>query len=594
MSEAGSDSALASSAPTPVPWDIPPALDEGAVRFKDQVELATQALQSQVLDLHGGPMQYLEAKLQDVEQKRDFVTWLWGTFPSDESKEYALDSPIPSVDLKRRAETLPSRVHVSMLGFCGLCTLKPPPSAHASGLLVQRILNEGFDTGKPLLVKHVTPCDVMESPWASFTSGMPIPPFGLGYVKGMLRATTCLALLHLFWADGKGTALLRTFSKFKESCEVIYVQHVVLPSLESEIFNNFLLSIRDSVCKPPNFMTWIHTLRSLQKKGYEDSAAVIVRYNQLVPKSSHLVGSKAVALGNLMNLFPEDLIELLQSHVSKYGWDGCVLSDDALSSKRILPTYQHKAPHKSWNTLMAMSSEATTLLFKRLINEFEKPNSCKKKVDRSRVDAVAEAAALLVNLAKQLQEMFPISAADIETHVYQPWLDGAHGWDLELHEVQSERRDKWVVTDIKAFRNVADMCNCKVPLGPGSTTEILLTRLDEDKWSLVSKQLEYDLQCFRLHLSKVGSFELAVHHAKLDWSKKRHEEANRWAQQWLKNKGSVVAYDSSEVGALDRAVTEQLSVLLKHNGLQKHTVVTWLILNSNFSSCESVALWAML
>ena len=64
-------------------------------------------------------MQYLEAKLQDVEQKRDFVTWLWGTFPSDESKEYALDSPIPSVDLKRRAETLPSRVHVSMLGFCG-------------------------------------------------------------------------------------------------------------------------------------------------------------------------------------------------------------------------------------------------------------------------------------------------------------------------------------------------------------------------------------------------------------------------------------------------------------------------------------------
>ena len=49
-------------------------------------------------------MQYLEAKLQDVEQKRDFVTWLWGTFPSDESKEYALDSPIPSVDLKRRAD----------------------------------------------------------------------------------------------------------------------------------------------------------------------------------------------------------------------------------------------------------------------------------------------------------------------------------------------------------------------------------------------------------------------------------------------------------------------------------------------------------
>ena len=130
-------------------------------------------------------------------------------------------------------------------------------------------------------------------------------------------------------------------------------------------------------------------------------------------------------------------------------------------------------------------------------------------------------------------ETFPISKADVEKHIFEPWLEGAHGWDLEMHEVQEEKREKLVVNDIKSFRHVIDICNCKAPVGPSPNAEVLLTRLDEEKWALVCKQLEYDTECFRVYLQ---SHQTHVHHVKLKWNQKRREEATQWALQWMQQK----------------------------------------------------------
>lgn len=48
----------------------------------------------------------------------------------------------------------------------------------------------------------------LDAPWKDEANGMPTQPFSLGYVKGMLRASTALVSLHLFWEDGNGEALL--------------------------------------------------------------------------------------------------------------------------------------------------------------------------------------------------------------------------------------------------------------------------------------------------------------------------------------------------------------------------------------------------
>ena len=425
-----------SSLATPVPWEIKP-VDPSEVKFKDRVEVVTSSFHKNVLEACGGPAQYLEKKLSGQAAQDSFLSWLWKEFPLRSDKLYNLDTPLPTVNFKERAESLPSKVHIGTLGFMMACSLKPPPSSHAAHTLCQHLLTEGFlSSDKPLLVKHLHDSEILaglSAPWSKEACGQPLAAFSLGYVKGMLRASTVLALLHLFWEDGNGSSLLAAFPTFKESCEVVYVHHVSLPSVESEVFNNFLISIRDSISKPPNFMTWLHTLRALKKRGYDDSAAVISRFNQLVAKSSWLVGSKATALGNFLTLIPENIIELLQGHVSKWGWESCVLSDDALSSKKLLPNHVFKAPHKSWKKLCAMSPVATELAFKRLIRDHEKPGAVRKKAAKDHMESVAETACLLSNLATQLMETFPISRADVEKHIFEPWLEGAHGWDLEMH-----------------------------------------------------------------------------------------------------------------------------------------------------------------
>ena len=64
--------------------------------------------------------------------------------------------------------------------------------------------------------------------------------------------------------------------------------------------------------------------------------------------------------------------------------------------------------------------------------------------------------------------------------------------------------------------HVIDICNCKAPVGPSANAEVLLTRLDEDKWAFVCKQLRYDTQCFRVYLAKLQSHQTHVHHVKLE------------------------------------------------------------------------------
>jgi len=89
-------------------------------------------------------------------------------------------------------------------------------------------------------VKHLHDSENLKglpTPWSSEASGQPLAAFSLGYVKGMLQASTALALLHLLWEDGNGSSRLAAFPTFKESCEVAYVHHVSLPSVESEMFN---------------------------------------------------------------------------------------------------------------------------------------------------------------------------------------------------------------------------------------------------------------------------------------------------------------------------------------------------------------------
>ena len=284
------------------------------------------------------------------------------------------------------------------------------------------------------------------------------------------------------------------------------------------------MSLRGSIRKPPSLLAWIGTLQGLKQHGYEDSAAVISRFNGSVAKSFQLQGSKATAIGNIMTHCPQSLIDLLQDHASKYGWENCVLSDDNLSSKKILPNFVFRAPHKAWKRFTAMSPKSCELTFRRLMSEFEK-TTARRKADRCLVEQFAEQAALLVNLAKLLQEQHPVPDSDVARELFDKWVDGNVQLDMELHETQSEKRESLTVLDLKCLRALVETLQCKVPLSDAGAQEVKLQALEKDQFDLTVKQIDYDRQAFRIYKAKLESHQTHVHMTKVEWKQKVRAEA---------------------------------------------------------------------
>ncbi len=371
----------------------------------------------------------------------------------------------------------------------------------------------------------------------------------LAFSKGMLRASALLSLLCQWWRQGTGNLLLMTFETLKESVQMIHVHCVKHLTLQDEVFHNFRLSIRGSLRRPPNVMTWVGTLSKLRNKGYQDCTSLIARFNQTVAISFQLIGGKSVAVGNLMNFFSQDLLDYIQAHVSQWGWEGCCLSDDVLSSKKILPTHVFKSPHKSWKRLVAMSEDSCMLLFRRIFSDHEKAPG--KKMEKSTVEQQAERAALVTNLAKELCQNFPVQKADVQREILDKWVARNHALELELYEVQSETRANLTVTDIPFFRHVAESLQCQKPVTDShGTVELRITQLDQDKFQLVLSQLSYDMNAFRIYKKKIEDVQTNVRHVKMEWQKKRHEENQQWVTSWLAKKSCILDYKENEEGSL--------------------------------------------
>ena len=428
-------------------------------------------------------------------------------------------------------------------------------------------MQDGFLTAmEPLLVKHLAERPDVPVPWKSEAAGIPLPPFSLGYVKGSLRCATLMALLLLLWEEG-GPAL-QAFPKFMASLKGIYVRHIQHQTVQDEVFQNFKMSLRGSIRRPPKLLTWVLTLMSLKNHGYEDSAAVIGRFNSSVGSSFQLVKSKAVAVGNLLTHFPADVLMCMQGHVSRYGWDHCALSDENLSSKKILPVHTHRSPRKAWKRFAGMSVEATSLTFRRLFTDFDSNPHGRRKADKATLEMLAETAALLVNLAQVLMESFPVKKEDVEAQIYGAWVAGHMGLDMELHEMVSEKKESLAVTDVKFFRGVVEATQAKIPVPDAQQEQLQLSALEKDKYDLAVRQISYDRQAFRVYKAKVENFETHVHLAKVDWKQKRREDARSHLQAWLSSKMSVFSYDVKEPGALTTELHTLLGQVLRNAGLQ--------------------------
>ena len=165
---------------------------------------------------------------------------------------------------------------------------------------------------------------------------------------------------------------------------------------------------------------------------------------------------------------------------------------------------------------------------------------------------------------------------DIEKQIFDKWVEGHMGLELELHELASEKKETLARTDVKFFRGVVDAVRAKMPLSDGHGETVQLTALEKDKYDLTVKQINFDRQAFRIYKAKLENFETHIHLAKVDWQNNHREETTAHVRSWLSNKSCIFQYNASDSGALMTELHGRMAHLLRNAGLDKTGVATWL------------------
>ena len=119
----------------------------------------------------------------------------------------------------------------------------------------------------------------------------------------------------------------------------------------------------------------------------------------------------------------QEILSLIVEHVSAMGWEACCWSDDALSSKKIYPKYQFPARTKKWLSRVRTSEDSMRLLVQRAqATHVQAARLYMKKFDTKDLEALAERAAALENLGKEVQQTIPLSNEVLEKEWWGPWL----------------------------------------------------------------------------------------------------------------------------------------------------------------------------
>lgn len=219
---------------------------------------------------YGGPLQYLRQTFSTEEKRKSFSDWLYKTFPPLPTESYHFTADLPQTSEEEKSRVGAFLLHISAFSFLPAASLKLPPGSDVTNKLAEEIMLDGFVTfGEPVLV--TLPEQLHDSalapPWGSEApAGSVLMAQRVGYAKGQARMGTLLAMLGLCFEDSvEGKSLFLWHPKFARSIQNIQCLCMSYQTKRDELLANFKLSARGSIRKPPNAITWVHSLDVLAK-----------------------------------------------------------------------------------------------------------------------------------------------------------------------------------------------------------------------------------------------------------------------------------------------------------------------------------------
>ena len=292
--------------------------------------------------------------------------------------------------------------------------------------------------------------------------------------------------------------------------------------------NSYLRAACRTIRRAASLMDWTFGLLKLQKAGISDPSQIIRRWNsEYAVGSRTLGGKKASALRNLL-AFPQEALDSIQVHVSRRTWEGCVFTEEALSSRKLSTSYVHKkAGDSQWTSLGRNSPDSIALLFEMLVNEaedqYDKGVRHLRKIDKLALESRCEEAAFVVNISAELVT-FGLAHDVVQKEFVQLWVVGDAGLQSAVSNACIEKASSFHLRDIGQLRLLLDQHAKPVPDKETSASELhsQMNNLELSAWKLFCDQLEYDARAVGVYHSTLSHYMASVDQQKREWRLKLH------------------------------------------------------------------------
>jgi hypothetical protein len=348
---------------------------------------------------------------------------------------------------------------------------------------------------------------------------------------------------------GASSFVCQVNGKLYKSILEIFTQKIIFTSAREELFSNFRLSHRGAIRKPPNAITWVCCLERLQSDHGEcDAAAVLRVWNTSAPKASQIVGVKAMAVKNVMTSMNGDTKLCIIQHVDECGWENSAWTEECLSSKKIFPPYAPRGSSKAWNERQKITEASCKLMVSHVqAIHMMKSGLARRPTSKMEVEDLAIQAAVACALATEVKTHLPISETVLEDKWLSKFASGDSKVTSELAMALADKADKFVVRDIPTLAEIMDTHSGVAPVAAPFQMQVDKSELERSMFDLNLKQLEYDLQAWKVLDTKLGNYSSTVSALKTDWRLGAWKENLDAAATYFQNNALVASWEQDDL-----------------------------------------------
>ena len=308
-------------------------------------------------------------------------------------------------------------------------------------------------------------------------------------------------------------------------------------SLREQTFSNFHLSLKGSIRRPPNVISWVVMLLRMRTGGDSDTGSILRTWNASAPKHGQIVGSKSQTVKNLMEHADEAILAMLLDDVPQNGWDESPWSEEGLASKKIYPGSHFRTSHsKAWTKRQVITKESLRLM-RRQICYYNRSVPHKHKLTKPDMEARAEKAVVVFNLGLELDALAKVPWTTIEQQFLDKWVQNDPAIELQVSSALIEKADNFKVRDLPCVAALIDERVTPANFQTSSTQALVdadTKKLEESTFKLVMLQLLRDANVWRVFLANCSNYEVAAYTKKMQWTLDRHLHGTVAAKAFLK------------------------------------------------------------